>query len=132
MSRKVIFWSTQNNKKIELETSAETFGTLCSELGVTPESNTRYYIAQTRNSLENLDATLPEGEFTLVASPRNNKAAVDYNQVDDIPTSQLREAFTRLTNIINAILKERGENLLEDCEECQEPQSPPSDPGGWL
>ncbi len=130
MSRKVIFYSTQTNAKTEVNSSATTFGALMEELGQSVSSSMRYYIKENRNSLENLEATLPNEDFTLVASPRNNKAAVVYQETADIPSSQLKEAWTRLTNIINTILKERGESVLDENLEEQEEDLTVKD--GWF
>lgn len=131
MSRKVIFYSTQDNAKKEHMSDATTFGALMGELGHTLSGSMRYYVKETRNSLENTEALLPTGDFTLVASPRNNKAAVKYESVSDIPTSTLREALTRLSNIVNTILGERGENLYEESPEEPEEETPVVD-DGWI
>lgn len=112
---KVIFFSTQTQARQDLFNSQATnFREIMAELGQEISPNMRYYIKETKVTLEHPDAEIPDTDFTLVASPRDNKA----NQ-EEYTITQLKELKTKFNNLMNFLMDCECEETPEEKEECE-------------
>lgn len=119
---KVIFFSTQTQARQDLNDSESTnFQEVMTELGQEISPKMRYYIKETKVTLEHPDAEIPDHDFTLVASPRDNKA----NQ-EEYTMSQLKEIKTKFNNLMNFLMdcdcgdeQPEPEEEEEECENCE-------------
>lgn len=76
--RNVTIVSTQASTKVEISTSATTFGQLQEEVGSRINfSGTKTMIRETKTSLESVDSVLPSGDFVLFVLPQKTKAGFD-------------------------------------------------------
>ncbi len=115
---KVIFFSTQTQARQDLNDSESTnFSEVMSELNQEISPKMRYYIKETKVTLEHPDAEIPDHDFTLVASPRDNKA----NQ-EEYTLQQLKEIKTKFNNLMNFLMDvdpgDEQEESEEDCPNC--------------
>jgi hypothetical protein len=77
MKNIIVFDSqTSEKKEYELSSSANTFGALKSEIGLTFD-NKKVVVKETRVTLENDDAVLPEGDITLYLFQKQSKHGND-------------------------------------------------------
>lgn len=115
---KVTFFSTQTQARQDLAQSVATnFQEIMNELGQEISSKMRYYIKETKVTLEHPDASIPNHDFTLVASPRDNKA----NQEEGQPlVTRLRELRTKFNNLMDFLIgSDPGDEQLEpECPNC--------------
>jgi len=115
---KVIFFSTQTQARQDLtQSEATNFQEVMDELGQEISSKMRYYIKETKVTLEHPDASIPNHDFTLVASPRDNKA----NQEEGQPlVTRLKELRTKFNNLMDFLIgtDPGDEQPEEDCPNC--------------
>jgi hypothetical protein len=115
---KVIFFSTQTQVRQDLaESQATTFQGLMDELGQPISSKMRYYIKENKVTLEHPDASIPNHDFTLVASPRDNKA----NASEQLLSTRLKELKTKFNNLIDFLIggDPGDEQPEEECPNCE-------------
>lgn len=80
MERVIKVFRTREGNLIKHTTSATILGELVKELGLKPD-NERIMIKETKVTLEDDLAQLPEGEFTLFVSQKKIKSGVDYESM---------------------------------------------------
>lgn len=116
---KVTAFNVQNQVKQEIETTARTFGELMEQLGYEISSSMRYYDKDSKVTFEHPEAEISQTDFTLVASPRNNKANTEYNM------TRLQEIQTKFNNLMNFLMgrdlgDEQPESVPEpECPNCE-------------
>jgi hypothetical protein len=84
--RNVRIFSTITNNTIVIESAAQTLGELTAENSIIAEylqGNVKAMVRETKNTLDNPEASLPEGEFTLFITPMNMKAGISANNYDN-------------------------------------------------
>jgi hypothetical protein len=105
MSRKVIIYSTKTNATQEIMTDVSTWGEL--KPLINPEmnvANAKCTVRETRNTLENNNAQLPTGTFTVFVYPTKMKSGTEARTDDvyaNMTDAQLRKACQRKSLVSN-------------------------------
>jgi len=82
--RKITVVSTSTDDVFEIESSAETWGELSRHDKLGGAKGMRAMIKENRNTLENEQAILPQGDFTLYLSPSKVKSGFSSEDISDI------------------------------------------------
>ena len=105
MSRKITIYSTKTKATQEITTPVNTWGELKplvnSEMGV---GNAKCMIRETRNTLENNEAQLPTGDFTVFVYPEKVKSGGTAKEGDayaSLSDADLRKACNRKSLVSN-------------------------------
>lgn len=78
--REVTLFYTQSNERKTLQSTARTWGDLSQELGEN-FSKSKVVLQESRLTLENTEAMLPSGAFTLFVFPRQSKAGMGVDNI---------------------------------------------------
>lgn len=84
--RTITLFFTQEGRELPIETSATTLGQLkqSAELRDTDLSRKKLTDRATRNTLENDDSVLPEGDGVIFVYPKDSKAGLTWQQEEDL------------------------------------------------
>ena len=116
---KVTAFNVQTQQRQDIESNARTFGELMNDLGYTISSSMRYYDKDSKVTFEHPDAEITQTDFTLVASPRNNKANTSGTSGTEYNLSRLQEIKTKFNNLMDFLMgRDLGDEQPEDCPNC--------------
>jgi len=101
--RQVTLFYTQSNDKKVVQTSARTWGELSNKIGEN-FSKSKVVLQESRLTLENTEAALPTGPFTLFVFPRQSKAGISNKDRDwsKMKYNELRSVASKLNKTKNA------------------------------
>lgn len=105
MSRKIFIGSTQKASLVEVNSSATTWGDLKREIRgeFGDVQGMRAVIRHNRHDLESDGAELPEGEFTIVMSPKKVKAGHSSVDVTEILDALRRKFSNSIDELIDEV-----------------------------
>lgn len=101
--REVTLFYTQSNERKTLLSSAKTWGDLSNEIGES-FAKSKVVLQESRLTLENTEAMLPNNPFTLFVFPRQSKAGVSNKDRDwsKMKYNELRSVASKLNKTKNA------------------------------
>lgn len=114
--RKITVFSTTNNNKQIIETSAATKGELQDVLleKNIDSSEMKMIVKETKATLEHKDAVLPEGEFTLFLFPQKVKSGLDIEDIEAKLKQMRKEIEDMLEEIENDIREIKDDEEIEE------------------
>lgn len=130
MSRKVTVVNPQTNQPVEINTSAETWGELISEIEAKniSVSGMKGVIRETKVSLQSREAQLPDDDFTLFLFTDKVKSGFDTEQMMKDLRDEFNTAFeTIIENINDGVY---GEAKSSDCDYCDDLEKLKEEVGG--
>lgn len=114
--RKITIVSTNTDQVFDVESSAETWGELKREDAVSNVSGgMKAIVRETKNTLENDQAILPQGDFVLYLTPGKVKSgwsSDDLSDIDELIEMADNENRTHLVRFLNR-LKRTTANTTE-------------------